>query len=353
MNNPISHASPNRQALLLTGGGLLLLLLLLVVVPAVTNSEPVAFGSENPAVGSEDNTDPVVPEEFQDWTDVEQFLTQEGSDWYADCLQTRIGISREQVSKYADFVRDGHDLRFIVKSNTSISDEEARERLDDAGVDNVEQLPIRVLNGFENTRGLPSDRCNPFGDDRSQVRVSLAIPVDDNDISKGVDQNRGVLAMCGNPWKLPPETPPAPPTGAPPVTAPPVSPPPGTGPPPTAPPVTTGPPPTVPPTTTTKPPTDFDCQQNGTGDDCPFPDVQQPPQENDTAEDNGVNTGPTPNAPEEEPPPAERPSGDPDGGSGDGGAPPPTGPTDDSDADQVTEPPPDGEDQCPLGPGNC
>src|SRR5690606_37862180 len=132
--------------LLLIGGGLLLLMLMLVVAPVVTGNEPVAFSEENPAVGSEDNADPVTPDELQDWIDVENFLSQEGSDWYAECLETRIGVSREQVKKYADMVRDGHDLRFIVKSNTSISDKEARDRLKGAGVESVDVLPMRVLN---------------------------------------------------------------------------------------------------------------------------------------------------------------------------------------------------------------
>jgi hypothetical protein len=136
-----------------------------------------------------------------------------------------------------------------------------------------------------------------------------------------------VMARCGNPVVIgPPPLPPGPTDNPPP------------------------PPPPPPTTTTTKPPTTEDCQQNGTGPNCPFPPVQQPPQDNDTS---GVDTGPTPGAPVSEPPPAERPSGDPNGGSGDGGAPPPTGPTDDSDADEVTEAPPPGEDPCPFGPGNC
>lgn len=109
------------------------------------------------------------------------------------------------------------------------------------------------------------------------------------------------------------------------------------------------PPPTTP--TTEKPPLSYECQQNGVN--CPpgvVNDVVQPPQDNNTS---GVDTGPTPGAPADPPPPAVRPPGDPDGESGDGGAPAPTGPTDDSDADEVTEPPPPGVDPCPLGPGMC
>lgn len=321
----------------LTAVGAALVAILIVigaVLVSVNNNAdgaPVSFGPDNPAAGSQDNTNPVVPEEFQNWTDVSAFLSQEGSQWYADCLQMRVGVSREQVGKYANMVKQGHDLRFIVVSNSSVSDEQARALLKDQGVKEVDELPIKRLNGFRNTQGLPEDRCNPFGDSRSQVRVSLAIPRDENDLTKGVHDDKGVLAMCGNPWDIPP----APPEGGPPATVPPPTSPPKV--PPTSPPPTTVPPPTTttipnvcPPGTVpygdrcVKPPSD-----DGTGGN--QSPASQPVAENPQ--------GPTPGAPAAEPPPADREQGDPDGGSGDGGAGPPQGPVDDDHSGDVTPTP--------------
>lgn len=97
-----------------------------------------------------------------------------------------------------------------------------------------------------------------------------------------------IMARCGNP--VTEGTPPVPPgdTDEPPPTTT-TTVPDDTTTSTTAPPTTTT---TVPTTTTTKPPTSWDCQQNGTGPNCPFPPVQQPPQHNP---DQPV--GPTPGAP--------------------------------------------------------
>ncbi|MBI1857334.1 hypothetical protein HY003_04165 [Candidatus Saccharibacteria bacterium] len=172
------------------------------------------------------------------------------------------------------------------------------------------------------------------------MRISLAVPVDPNDITKGVHDDRGVLGMCSNPWK---ETPPTTSTTTPPTTMPSST---TTMPSPT----TTTMPTTVPPTTTTtttpttrKPPQSDDCMLNG-GSNCPPNGGNQPLQDNGTS---GVNVG----VPTSEASPTDRPQGDPSGDSGSGDAPPPTGPTDNSDSDQSTTV--DNQQPCPLGPGNC
>ena len=154
-------------------------------------------------IGNEDNTNPVF-ETVQDWNDLVQTVENEGAEWYKQCLGERIGVTWEQARQYAGLEDQGHDLRFIVISNSRTSDEEARAELANRGFPKVENLPIVRVNGFSNTAGLPSDRCKPFGDGRNQVRVSLGIPVDTNDLSKGLLTNKGVLAMCSNPFLIPP-----------------------------------------------------------------------------------------------------------------------------------------------------
>jgi len=269
-------------------------------------SECENLTAESPAVGDDCNEDPVSPEEFQDWEDVYRFGADGQNQWYFDCLQTRLGVSRDDVRRYKELEREGQELRGIVISNTNVTDEAARDKLKNDGVEDVDRIrEIIRLQGFENTRGIDSDRCNPFGDGRPQVRLTLLIPVDVNDMSKGVHRDRGVLGMCGNPWK-PPAQPVSPPP--PPGTPPPENPPPTT-PPPTTPPPTTPPPTTPPPTE--KPPID-----NGRGGPAAPPDVTPP--------------GSTPGAGTEPPPPTPGPTPQPnspapdpndggyDSGSGDG-----------------------------------
>jgi len=311
---------------------LVVLLAIGLLVGSSTNASgtPVVFGPEHPAAGNDNNTDPVFST-VQNWRELVKAVEKQDAGWYKDCLAARTGVTWEQAQQYAALVDQGHDLRFILVSNSSVSDDQARQMLRDRGIPNVDNLPITRLNSFRNTRGLPQDKCQAFGDERSQVRVSLAIPNDVNDLSKGVHKDKGVLAMCSNPWDIPPpgETPPPAETNQPPTTT-------------TQPPGTTIP-------TTEKPPLSRDCQQNGVG--CPpgFTNpVRQPPQDNTTS---GVNTGPTPGAPSSDPPPADRSSDSSNGSSGDGGAGPPAGPVDNTHSDDTTSS--SDTPSCPLGPGNC
>jgi hypothetical protein len=216
-----------------------------------------AASDNHPLVGNQGNVDPVLST-VQNWRELVQAV--EGKEeWYKGCLQSRIGVTWDQARQYAGLVDQGQDLRFILVSNSSVSDERARRMLRDEGIPNVDKLQVVRVNGFENTRGLPTDRCNTWPNDpRSQVRVSLAIPKDVNDVTKGFDQSRGVLAMCSNPWKIhqvaPPATTKPKPKPAPTTTVPRKGTPPTTVPAPT----TTTTRPVVTTTTTTTPPC-FNC----------------------------------------------------------------------------------------------
>jgi len=236
----------------IAGGGLLLLLLLTVgsVVPNPFNtSVPPAFGAENPAVGNEDNTNPVF-DTVQNWRDLVTAVENEQAEWYKQCLQTRIGVSWDQAQAYAKLVDQGNDLRFILVSNTSVSDVQARQMLKDKGIPSVDNLKVVRVNGFTNTQGLPADKCQAFGDARSQVRIALAVPIDVNDPKKGIHTDKGVLGMCSNPFNIP------------------------SGPTPAAPPPTTSPPTTVP---TTVPPTTTTTRPCSSGKCTPPTTVAPPP----------------------------------------------------------------------------
>jgi hypothetical protein len=240
---------------------------------------PVPFGTpDKPLVGDQDNTNPVL-DTVQNWRQLVQAV--EGKqDWYKQCLQDRTPshVTWDQARQFADLVDQGHDLRFMLVSNSSVSDDQARQMLKDRGIVNVDNLPIKRVNGFQNTQGLPADRCQAFGDSRSQVRLALAVPNDPNDLNKGIREDEGVLGMCANPFNLLIESPPpTTPSGGP--STPGESLPPNNS--------------TVPPeeTTTTKPPTSWDCQQNG-GAGCPPVVPPQPVQNNPCCY-----VGPTPGAP--------------------------------------------------------
>jgi hypothetical protein len=361
----------SNQGLLLFGGGLLLLLLLVgSVVPGIPGFGTPASASEcdgvtieSPAVGNDCNEDPVSPEEFQDWEDVYRFGADNQNQWYFDCLQTRIGVSREDVRRYAELERQGHVLTGILVSNTNATLEEARAKLKGDGVDDVDRLTeMRKWNGFENTRGIGSNRCSPFGDGKPQIRLILLVPLDVDDVNKGFHQDRGVLGMCGNPAKLTPEPvpPPPPPRRDNPTTT-------------TTPRVTTTTVPgpttttTVPSTTTTTVPCPVESGvQTIRGEDgvCYKPERAhdtdgaggdesngaQPHGENPPDELEGVDT-------DDSPPAEDREQGDPDGGSGNAGV-PDDGPVDNTHEDDHTGPDNGGNDDtstppCPFGAGNC
>jgi len=181
---------------------------------------------DDPYVGNAGNTNPVLSEVASYQSLVKALVAQPGRGvWYTDDLQRFNGISRDDILRAAELEKQGNDLRFILISNSGISDAEARAQLKAEGVKEIDRLPIVRVNGFINTRGLPDARMDPFEDNRSQVRVSLGIPNDWNDLSKGLQADRGILTMCGNGWKKPPARTPT--TTAPPVvtttTAPPVT----------------------------------------------------------------------------------------------------------------------------------
>lgn len=233
-----------------------------VAPPETTEPEYVLAGGETlPLIGGGDPANPAVPSDdaqqavvtsVRSWADVVQRMTDEAP-WYESCNDARIGVNLDDARQFAvvqdDLSRQGFNLFFIVAVNTTVSDEEARQKLREDGYDVPDSTPVRRLDAIRNTRRTHvggENRCQAFADARAQVFLSLAVPVfspDDPTKVVGMDQDRGDAFHCGNPWDLlPPEEPPV----TPPSTRPPVTPP-STNPPTTMPPSTTVPPTTVPP----------------------------------------------------------------------------------------------------------
>ncbi len=176
-----------------------------------SNSKTVPLGKPgNPCVGNQCNTHPVLST-VQSWPDLVQAAKHNTA--YQSCLQNRIGVSWEQAQQYAALVKQGYDLRAILVSNEMVSDDQARKMLAKAGIHNTSDLKVIRVGGFENTMSLPKNGCLPFDDERSQVRLTLTVPIDVKHVlQKGVYQDRGVLGLCSNPWNKPhrPKLPPTP-----------------------------------------------------------------------------------------------------------------------------------------------
>jgi len=176
----------------------------------------------NPLVGNEGNLKPLSPKDVKSWTQLYKWAQQKGNGWYWAALEQRIGVSKSDVRKYIALGKK-YDLRFILVLNSTVSDAQARAKLREQGFKDIGKLPIVRYGGIENTWLQSPGVWHAFWDIRSQVRVSLGTPLDFDDLTKGFDVTRGVLAMCCNPWdlkKVPGPVPPSPtptstPTGTP------------------------------------------------------------------------------------------------------------------------------------------
>lgn len=177
---------------------------------AVSQTTSVQEGAvQSTLFGTEQNADPVVDRPMENWRELVNWVNSNGADWYKQCLTSRNGVTWAQAEHYAQLVDQGQDLRWILPSNTQVSDDQAKQELRQRGVPNVDNLTVHRQNGVDNTRGIDVHGCQPWRDERSQVRVVLAVLVDDADPAKGIDYSRGVLPMCGNPLGNRPSVPPA------------------------------------------------------------------------------------------------------------------------------------------------
>lgn len=175
---------------------------------------PIVDGgdSANPVVANQANTDPRTPV-VQDgvatntWGELDSLLG--GNAEYTGCVNNTIGPQwPENVPKFKATEAENYETRFLLVSNSSVTDERARELATQAGVPGAKDLQVhRVPDGFGllNTRGFADGRpgCQEFLDARPQVRVTLGVvKYDDAGIPAGLLDDRGVMVDCHNPWRL-------------------------------------------------------------------------------------------------------------------------------------------------------
>jgi hypothetical protein len=252
---------------------------------------------DNPVVGEETvnttNLQPSVDDgkgPVTSWTNLVErvnALPKDKKQAYIEAINQRskqLG-SWEQVEQYAALEKNGKlgDTRVILVLNSNLSDQQVRNEVRPYIGDAADKLLIvRAHGALINTRGVDSGQIEDFADNRSQVRVILAVPVKQKSggyvadkEGKGVERGYGILTECTNPStgivqnpnpkpyiptpstsKTPTKQTSTPPSKTPPPSSPPTTTPPTSGPPTSTPPTSNPPtstPPTTPPTST--PPT--------------------------------------------------------------------------------------------------
>lgn len=204
-------------------------------------------------IGTQGNVDPVLSD-VASWTELVAAEAKEPDRWYRKCLAKRNGLTWTRVEELAaiekganpDDPSDDKPL-FTIEVANAVNMEDAavltaiRQDPRYANVTIPDNTPIHRVGNLDNTRGVTGDRCQPWDDPRSQIRLALAEPQSDGSL-KG-----RVLAFCSNP--LGEEQPPPPSTTTPPPRRPPSTRPPK------RPPTTTAKPPPSTTTTTLKPTT--------------------------------------------------------------------------------------------------
>jgi hypothetical protein len=230
-------------------------------ISAATLDKPKAEQQPDPPaeptvlIGTQGNVDPVF-ENVASWSELIEAEAKEPERWYRQCLADRRGMSWTRVEELAkmekganaDDPSDDKPLFTIEVANVANMPDDAavrnaiRQDPRYAGVTIPDTTPVNRVGNLNNTRGVTGDRCRPWDDSRSQIRLALA------DVRPDGTLEPAVLAMCSNP--LGKEQPPPPATTPPPPVRRP--PPPRKQPPPPATTTTTRPPAT---TSTTRPPT--------------------------------------------------------------------------------------------------
>lgn len=120
---------------------------------------------------------------------------------YTECVREVTGVDRKSWSTYEKHA--GSELVIFASNVGKMTDAEIRRVAasdpQNAGVENLPDLPIRRVNGgFVNTKWSPDGGCEEFTDKRRLVRVSMVPVTDDGEL----DMSRGVFIGCHNPWRL-------------------------------------------------------------------------------------------------------------------------------------------------------
>jgi hypothetical protein len=133
------------------------------------------------------------------WADLAQLFG--GDTPYTECVREVSQIDRKDWSTYEQNV--GSELVIFASNTGKMTNAEIRRVAandpQNAGVENLPNLPIRRVNGgFVNTKWSPDGGCEEFTDKRQLVRVSMVPVTNDGKL----DMSRGVFIGCHNPWRL-------------------------------------------------------------------------------------------------------------------------------------------------------
>jgi hypothetical protein len=170
-----------------------------IAVKAATSSEPAAIvvpnsgdtSPSNPEVGKKDEVRPVILGGIDSWQDVKRYSAKHP--WYKEPL-TAAGISMSAVKRSAS--KPAQYAKVVLVSNTTISNQQARQQLARKGYPACVSWPVVRVSGFWNTALDESGSWSKFIDIRSQVRATL-LPVNSDG---SLNATHGVLLHCGNSW---------------------------------------------------------------------------------------------------------------------------------------------------------
>lgn len=200
-------------------------------LPLVDGRQPMT-----PLSGSESNRDSrTVPvtigtsgdkQRTNSWSELNNLYGNQK--WYTDCAKRNLAMTWDSdVPKYVA-TESKHDNRFILAVNVSskLTDDQIRAKAADDGNPRVDDLLVVRTESIINTRNLGQDRCDPFIDTRSMIRVSLGkVVLDDKGNFKELKTDEGIFVDCHNLWRLPRSKPVPTPTPTKPPTTPPDTPP--------------------------------------------------------------------------------------------------------------------------------
>lgn len=201
-----------------------------VTLPVVIGDQP-----DQPITGSESNQDvrtvPVTigangdKNRTNTWSELNNLFGNQR--WYTSCTDSNLDMHwSTDVPKFMA-TESKHDNRFILAVNVSdkLTDDQIRQKAASDGNPRVDKLPIVRTPSIINTRHLDKNRCDPFIDARSMVRVTLGkVVLDGKGNFKKLEQDKGAFVDCHNLWRLPKSTPvptPTPTPGTPGTTPPP------------------------------------------------------------------------------------------------------------------------------------
>lgn len=155
-----------------------------------------------PLIGPDDTVPALIPQGIKSWRGV--YAYGQKHPWYKKAVRDA-GISWRTVRKCVTLEKRGYKLSAILVVNWSgLSKKEAKRKLSSKGYHNLERMSVVYHDGIRNRWLKPKSfpKWGRFWDNRRQIRVTLLVPIDFGDLSKGMRTDRGVLVHCGNPWDL-------------------------------------------------------------------------------------------------------------------------------------------------------